>query len=275
MREPSLEDDVPSIGKILEECTARLQARGEAFKRVLDKLRIEPDFLQQNSPDFISMREKLNVEPGLLIVNHPTNLDLLILFQMFSRSDVLLMAQPARKEFLESFFGNGLIIPAPVSSEDEKRCVDVIVEHISRGGLFLLSPVGGQVLKDGSVSFKNGLSSLVGEINDKSMIYSTYINSEDGKRINSEVIGPPKEGEDNVELVAPGLHVRPAIEPIEIRINEAYSQAIEWKKVDQLQHFINEVGRRRTHHFPNEEEFTQDPKYMLTENTHWNPNENI
>jgi len=215
-------------------------AWGPAFKNLGEQLNFQPEYIQSPSERFGSLRENLNTRAGILISNHPSALDMCFIFPALQRSDLLVMVQEKRFEFLATALGPQHVVQASSDPKKLSEITDRILNHIKAGGLFVIFPSGGEEAKTNELHFRSGFRHLVSKLDPGNMVYSFYIDPAAGKKVTSEVIGPPRGTTDKAMLIAPNLHVRPLREPLTVKVNENCSNVGEWQEI--IAHSIQQTS---------------------------------
>lgn len=241
------------VGKPIRE--HGIQAFPKALQAYMKALKIEPDYLQKAQPEFAEMRRRLNTESGIMMMNHPGLFDIYLVFATIERTDFKVMAQPNAYEFFCALLGEDRVLVVKTDPVGLKVQARAIKDHISKGGLLLLQPTGGDdaVYNPASaegIKFKDGTRFIIKRVlAPTDMVYSFYINPEDIVKAGRERISPETSGlevRDKDRIISTvGI-----VESAPIQVDERYSTAEEWQKLVQndkavanevlAQHFVDQ-----------------------------------
>ena len=228
-----------SIAKRLQEIREKLGFK-VAIQEFLVSQRIKPLYIkeQQNREIFNENRKKLNTEAGLVISNHPYSLDSFLILNALEREDIKIVVGGTAYKILAPIFGEDKFILATVRKLSEGRdFLNTIKNHIESGGLILFFPTGGgdRVDIEGSLSFvdgvKDGLSSIIRNcLKPSNIIYSFLIDTEDVKSLVGEKISRYI-GTASEFATGDLLNINKLKKEVNIKVDEAYSVAEDWKKL--------------------------------------------
>lgn len=250
-KSPQDRDNNPLLQGLIRDLRGGPAAWGSAFKDLGRRLNFQPDYIQSSSESFRDLRENLNTRAGILISNHPSALDMCFIFPALQRSDLLLMVQEKRFEFLATALGPEHVVQASSDPKELPGITDRILNHIKTGGLFVIFPSGGEEVQTNELHFRSGFRHLVSKLDPDNMVYSFFIDPAAGKRVTNEVIGPPRGATDRATLIAPNLHVRPLRERLTVKVNETCSNVSEWQEIiaNSTQHASPEKNNLLAKHF--------------------------
>jgi len=228
------------------------------------KSKIEPVYLKENTENFSEMRQKLNSEPGILIANHPGTFDSLALLSLLERQDVrVLVENPELAAKVADIFGQPYAWAIPEYSENpnERRgrgvelmkMVRNIQNYIQQGGLVVFYPTGGREESD-PFKFEELFGLLIQRVlRPNDMVYTCWIDEEDIGSIGNERI--QRTAGIFSDTVFPPVNINKAKRTKQIRVDERYSKAVEWKELLQsgmdsntrseilTKHFLDEFGQ--------------------------------
>ena len=204
---------------------------GEALESLGTGLNLHAKYLASDRENFGEIRENLNKRPGILIANHPSPFDLCLIMPALRRSDTLLMLQQKNFAFLKNVLGEQYVVPATSDRSELIEITGKIVRHIASGGLFIILPSAGEELKTNELHFKSGFRHIVSRIDPSNMVYVFDIDPTIGQTLTSQILGAPNGPEDKPLQIAPGVHVRPLKDPLEIKVNEYCTDASEWQSI--------------------------------------------
>lgn len=221
-----------TIGEIYRKYDVGTEGRLQSVSNdVLNKLNIDIEARAKEYSNFIAMRDNLENEPGVIISNHPSSLDIFVVLSNIRRDDLLIMVQKKRLAFFKQAIGSQKVIAAPSGTQEMDDFLELTQGHITKGGVFLLFPSGGAEITTNEFAFRSGFKLLLPRLKPMDMVYSFYIEPEAGRKITTDIIGPPKLGEGDVSLVAPKIHARPAQDKLIVPVDEKYSQAESWQEL--------------------------------------------
>ena len=192
----------------------------------LERLGIQPVFLQENSPEFREMRNRLKTESGIIISNHPGWGDTPAILSAVNREDLKIMMSKKYFGLLPSEIADKYFFPSENDPSKATTVFKEIQDHISKGGVVLIYPSGGNEEKEGT-GFKDGFRVLLRGLKPDQMVYCFNISSQDVSNLSSQYPGISVASEAFLDSVL-DIDNNKVAQPV--RIDEAYTKAGEWQK---------------------------------------------
>ena len=199
---------------------------------ILEQMNITPVYIQEtvrSGENLRELRSQLNHEPGIVIANHPGGGDVFAVTKLIERTDVLVLASTwAFKNFKGTtpLFDHFLEV-----TEDPQKLrtqFQRIKEHITKGGLLVIFPTGGDKEE---LIFRNGFKFLVENIlRPTDMVYSCWVNPADAASIKKDM------GSRTAGVFVEGVsgeigNLNRLGKARTLHVDERYTQAQEWKEV--------------------------------------------
>lgn len=204
------------------------------LERYLDREKIETNFLQQDSEDFVAMRQSLQTEPGLFVANHPAGyIDVPITLSMIQRGDTLIYVQSRVRDALVTAFAENF--GDSVAQEVDRHLLtnakaDALgnfkraINHMESGGLLVLYPTGGKEAKTEKPVFEPGFRLFLHKLAPDTMVYAVNYHLSGSPGASSSV----KFAERAVSLEIPVLSKGEMGNPITAKVDERLTRVGEW-----------------------------------------------
>ncbi len=202
-------------------------------------------------------KKRLLKEKGVIISNHPGILDVPLILEALKdesgkvRRNVKIFINSENYPIFSEYLGKEYFLEAKRDYPDAKAQLDIAIDFVRDGGIFLIFPSGGnEQLNNDPLEFRSGFSYLVDKLDSDTMIFGFKINTDDFRRLSF------KGGGMLPRSVVAGMHMVKGTPNINmfrgkkrIRMEGKYSKAFEWKEVVRGKNLMVDKNQSHTQHY--------------------------
>lgn len=166
---------------------------------------IRIEYMAETDSSLKANRELLRTKPGIIVSNHPGYYDVPIIVSAAHRANCQVLVSEYLYPHLVAAYGE-----EHVATADPRKTVSSFrkqLRYIRSDGVVITFP-GGNVVSDGEIVFKRGLSLLIRNLRPDDMVYSFHFST------------PP--GDEREEA---------SKKQISVIVRERYSEAAEWQRL--------------------------------------------